>query len=104
VFSGKTSELTNKSSLAKVLRRRINTRTIYEKAIMSENNLFLFLVAIRTLSPFDFLQKANVGIIVIRLRIPKTVGNKTASVVPKSISVVETNINAATTEQIYNNE
>jgi hypothetical protein len=55
VFSGKTSELTNKSSLAKVLRSIIKTRTIYEKAIISEKSLFLFLIAIRTLSPVDFL-------------------------------------------------
>ena len=100
VFSGKTSELTNKSNLAKVLKSRIKTRIIYAKATKSEKYLFLLLIAIKTLSPFDFLLKAKVGIIVIRLKMPKTLGKSIASVVPKSITVVETNIKAATTEQI----
>ena len=46
----------------------------------------------------------NVGIIVTKLKTPKTLGKRTASVAPKSIIVVETNINAATTEQIYKRE
>jgi hypothetical protein len=37
---------------------------------------------------------------VAMLKAAKTNGKRTASVVPKSITVVETNINAATTEQI----
>ena len=42
--------------------------------------MFLFLIADSTLSPFDFLLNIKVGIIVTRLKMPKTVGKRIASV------------------------
>ena len=55
VFSGKISELTNRSSLAIVLKSKTKTNITYENANVFENILLFFCVASKRLSPDDLL-------------------------------------------------